>query len=138
MDFQLLLEVFEVSYISDFYWDRVPYFRIYRCEVAGGVVGCLVLEYWCGLGMKLCLFREYRVGYSWICAMDIYLWLCSGRFSWVCGCWNGCISEHTLRVYRFIMLSICSSVMSAFVCVLGGTFFISLMIFFCVLMSGWM
>ena len=43
---------------------------------------------------------------------------------------KGCISAHTLRVYRLYRLRIFSWSMSGLVCVLGGRFLMSLIIFF--------
>jgi len=76
------------------------------------------------------------VGYSWICAVHMYSWWCSGLFFWVVGCMKGWASAQTLSVYRLVRLSILSSVIRGFVCVRGGLFFMILMIFFCVLISG--
>ena len=66
------------------------------------------------------------------------MWLCSGLLG--CDLWymNGCVSAATLWVYRLNMLRILSSAMMGLVCVLGGRCFMSLMIFLCMVLSGWM
>ena len=46
------------------------------------------------------------------------------------------MSTHVLCMYRLVKFSSFSSVISGLVWVLGGRFFISLMIFFCILISG--
>ena len=51
---------------------------------------------------------------------------------------NLCVSDAVLWVYRLKMLRILSSVMMGLVCVLGRTFLMSLMIFLCMMWSGWM
>lgn len=51
---------------------------------------------------------------------------------------KACISAQVLSVYRLVRLRILSSVMRGLVCVRGCMFLMSLMIFFCILMRGWM
>lgn len=48
-----------------------------------------------------------------------------------------CISALALSVYRSGTVSRLSSRMMGLVCVLGGTFLMSLVIFFCILIRGW-
>ena len=51
---------------------------------------------------------------------------------------NLCASVAVLWVYRLKMLRILSFAMMGLVCVLGRTFLMSLMIFLCMMLSGWM
>ena len=53
-------------------------------------------------------------------------------------CMYGCNSTATRSVYRWIMFSTCSCFINGFVCVCGGRLYISLISFFCVLISGCM
>ena len=50
---------------------------------------------------------------------------------------KGCISTHTLMIYRFVSFNMRSVFISGWVCVRGGAFVMSLISFFCVLISGW-